>query len=202
MQGRRYAVAFPGRGRSAMSLENAVPWPDTSRAIAMAATVRRRAVAQAARAVRKLVSSSPELMAPVAWPGQPGVHEQPCDPRLSRNRTIQTDMSPWRVNRVNDLVRQPGSPVRPVQPTVLHEPTWGWHATRTTFPPSRQAVLLAAQGPGELQANTVRRLRRAPLAGKSHRMCEIANRCRPLCPDQVSFAVEESLPATTGVVTK
>lgn len=40
-----------------------VPWPDTSSAIAMAATVRRRAAAQAARAVRKLVSSSPELMA-------------------------------------------------------------------------------------------------------------------------------------------
>lgn len=40
-----------------------VPWPDTSSAIAMAATVSRRAAAQAARAVRELVSSSPELRA-------------------------------------------------------------------------------------------------------------------------------------------
>jgi hypothetical protein len=40
-----------------------VPWPDTSSAIAMAATVSRRAAAQAARAVRKPVSSSPELTA-------------------------------------------------------------------------------------------------------------------------------------------
>jgi len=40
-----------------------VPWPDTSNAVAMAATVSRRAAAQAARAVRKLVSSSPELTA-------------------------------------------------------------------------------------------------------------------------------------------
>ncbi len=45
-------------------------------------------------------------------------------------------MSPWRVNRVNDLVLQRGSRVRPVQATVLHEPTWGWHAARTTFPPA------------------------------------------------------------------
>jgi len=45
------------------SVSATVPWPDTSSAIAMAATVSRRAAAQAARAVRKLVSSSPELTA-------------------------------------------------------------------------------------------------------------------------------------------
>ena len=50
-----------------------VPWPDTSSAIAMAATVSRRAAAQAARAVRKLVSSSPELTASrsLARPARP-----------------------------------------------------------------------------------------------------------------------------------
>jgi hypothetical protein len=40
-----------------------VPWPDISSAVATAATMRRKAVAEAARAVRKLVSSSRELMA-------------------------------------------------------------------------------------------------------------------------------------------
>ena len=39
----------------------AVPWPDTS-AIAAAATMNRRAATQAATAVRKLISSSQELM--------------------------------------------------------------------------------------------------------------------------------------------
>jgi hypothetical protein len=42
---------------------SAVPWPDTTSAVATAATMSRRAAAQPASAVRKLVSSSRELMA-------------------------------------------------------------------------------------------------------------------------------------------
>jgi hypothetical protein len=58
------AAAVPAVPSGSLGSASAtVPWPDTSSAIAMAATVRRRAAAQAARAVRKLVSSSPELMA-------------------------------------------------------------------------------------------------------------------------------------------
>jgi hypothetical protein len=41
----------------------AVPGPDTSSAVATAATMSRRAAVEAVRAVRKLVSSSQELMA-------------------------------------------------------------------------------------------------------------------------------------------
>jgi len=47
----------------AVSWPPAVPWPDTSSAVATAATMSRTAAAQAIRPVRKLVSSSRELMA-------------------------------------------------------------------------------------------------------------------------------------------
>ena len=41
----------------------AMPWPDTSSAVATAATISSRAAAQAARAVRELVTCSRELIA-------------------------------------------------------------------------------------------------------------------------------------------
>jgi len=61
--GKAVGIAADVPAGSLGSAPATVPWPDTSSAIAMAATVSRRAAAQAARAVRKLVSSSPELMA-------------------------------------------------------------------------------------------------------------------------------------------
>jgi len=52
-----------GAAPAAVPWRPAVPWPDTSSATATAATMRRRAATQAARAVPKLVSSRRGLMA-------------------------------------------------------------------------------------------------------------------------------------------
>jgi len=53
----------PGATPAAAPWPPAVPWPDSSSATATAVTMTMRAAAQPARAVRKLVSSSRELMA-------------------------------------------------------------------------------------------------------------------------------------------
>jgi len=52
-------------------------------------------------------------------------------------------MSPWRVNRVTDLVRQRGSPVRPVQAAVRHEPT-----CRAGTPPAQRSRQPPGSTPG------------------------------------------------------
>ena len=53
----------PGATPTAAPWPAAAPWPDSSSATATAVTMTMRAAAQPARAVRKLVSSSRELMA-------------------------------------------------------------------------------------------------------------------------------------------